>query len=88
MTNAYNSMNTMPLHSAPVSLRDRCQTGMISLWRAAIKGCRHLDFLLSQWQSRAEMRNQMRQLPAYILKDVGLTRDQVLAEANKPFCVN
>lgn len=40
---------------------------------------------LCMWQQRVEMRARMARLDARTLDDIGLTREQVMAEAEKPF---
>ncbi len=37
------------------------------------------------WQQRARQRTELRRLDDHLLRDVGLTRAQILAEAQKPF---
>jgi uncharacterized protein YjiS (DUF1127 family) len=40
---------------------------------------------LAAWRARGELRRQLRALPAYLLRDVGLHVEDVLAETRKPF---
>jgi len=40
---------------------------------------------MCEWQRRAEMRARMARLDERMLDDIGLTREQVDAEAAKPF---
>jgi uncharacterized protein YjiS (DUF1127 family) len=47
------------------------------LWRAA-------DLLLT-WHERARQRRQLLTLNDHMLRDIGLTRADVLAESSKPF---
>ena len=42
---------------------------------------------LVTWYRRAEQRRRLVQLDARMLKDIGLSREQVEAEAGKPFWV-
>lgn len=39
------------------------------------------------WRERAVQRRELAELPEYMLRDIGLTRDQALVEAAKPFWV-
>ncbi len=39
------------------------------------------------WRERAVQRRELAELPEYMLRDIGLTRDQALVEAGKPFWV-
>lgn len=57
----------------------RRHIGDLTLWlrRAA-------DLLLT-WHERARQRRQLRTLSDHILRDIGLTRADVLAETSKPF---
>ena len=43
------------------------------------------DRLLALWQARHEHRQQLRQMPSYLLRDVGLSDERALEEARKPF---
>lgn len=43
-----------------------------------------LDLLLT-WQERAAQRSHLSRLDDRMLRDVGLTRDQIAREASKPF---
>ena len=45
---------------------------------------RALDRLLT-WQERSQQRHQLQQLNDYMLRDIGLSRADVLAEATKRF---
>jgi len=46
---------------------------------------RRLSALLLFWHERARQRDQLRQLDAYALKDIGITREEALRESWKPF---
>jgi uncharacterized protein YjiS (DUF1127 family) len=41
--------------------------------------------LLRIWRERARQRRQLRTLNEHMLRDIGLTRADVLAESSKPF---
>lgn len=41
--------------------------------------------ILSLWMQRYQQRKQLAQLDARLLRDVGLSHEQVRAEINKPF---
>ena len=45
---------------------------------------RAVDLLLT-WQHRARERQQLQSLSDHMLRDIGLTRADVFAEASKPF---
>ena len=49
----------------------------LRLWRAT-------DLLLL-WQERARQRRQLQNLNDRMLRDIGLTRGDVMAESSKPF---
>ena len=51
-------------------------------WSRAVG--RAIDLLLI-WQQRARDRRQLESLSDYMLRDIGLTRADVYAEASKPF---
>jgi uncharacterized protein YjiS (DUF1127 family) len=40
---------------------------------------------LAAWQARGKLRRQLRAMPDYLLRDVGLQVEDVLAETRKPF---
>jgi uncharacterized protein YjiS (DUF1127 family) len=43
--------------------------------------------MLATWQRRSRARHELEQMDEHLLTDVGLTRDQVLQEAAKPFWI-
>jgi uncharacterized protein YjiS (DUF1127 family) len=45
---------------------------------------RAVDLLLT-WRERARQRRQLRSLNDHMLRDLGLTRADVMAESSKPF---
>jgi len=45
---------------------------------------RAVDMLLT-WRERARQRRQLRSLNDHMLRDLGLTRADVMAESSKPF---
>jgi uncharacterized protein YjiS (DUF1127 family) len=77
-------MSTIQLTTARAARRHRpshCARRQSSwahgLWRA-------VDLLLT-WQHRARDRRQLQTLSDHMLRDIGLTRADVFAEASKPF---
>ena len=52
------------------------------IWSRAVG--RAIDLLLV-WQQRSRDRRQLESLSDYMLRDIGLTRADVYAEASKPF---
>ena len=63
-------------HGASRSARRR------SSWARGVQ--RAVDLLLT-WQHRARDRQQLQSLSDHMLRDIGLTRADVFAEASKPF---
>jgi uncharacterized protein YjiS (DUF1127 family) len=57
----------------------RRRVGGLALWLR-----RSADLLLI-WRERARQRRQLRTLNDRMLRDIGLTRADVLAESSKPF---
>ena len=53
-------------------------------WSRA-SGVQRLVTLLLTWQQRARDRRQLQSLSDHMLRDIGLTRADVFAEASKPF---
>jgi uncharacterized protein YjiS (DUF1127 family) len=77
-------MSTIQLTTARVARRDgassrarRRPSWAPHLWRV-------VDLLLI-WQERARDRRQLQSLSDHMLRDIGLTRADVFAEASKPF---
>lgn len=87
MASTYNIIDTISSSSGSNSESFVPVRRVKSLWNLPLDWCRRVDFVLSQWQSRAEMRKQLRQLEPHTLKDVGLTREQILVQAYKPFWI-
>ena len=58
-----------------------------TFWRRASPNRIAVRLLASilEWQDRANQRHQLRTMPDYMLKDIGLTRADVDGEASKPF---
>jgi len=48
-------------------------------------GLRRAVDLLLTWRERARQRRQLRSLNDHMLRDLGLTRADVMAESSKPF---
>ena len=46
---------------------------------------RRLLRTLAAWQERAATRDDLRHLPDWMLRDIGLTRHATLSEARRPF---
>ena len=44
-----------------------------------------IDRPLAVWQKRREYREQLRQMPEYLLRDIGLSVAEAQDEARKPF---
>ena len=55
-----------------------------ALMQAVIKAAATLSY----WQGRAEQRHRLAELDAHALQDIGISRNQALAEARKPFWWN
>ena len=82
-------MSTLQLRSSHATLASRrpglgharaprrIRLGLRALERAA-------DLLLS-WQERARQRRELETLNDHMLRDIGLSRGDVMAEATKPF---
>jgi uncharacterized protein YjiS (DUF1127 family) len=53
--------------------------------RAGASGLQRAVTLLLIWRERARQRHQLQLLNDHMLRDIGLTRADVFAEASKPF---
>lgn len=40
---------------------------------------------LQKWMARSAQRKELLALPDHLLEDIGITREQAIEEANKPF---
>ncbi|ALG90376.1 MULTISPECIES: DUF1127 domain-containing protein [Actibacterium] len=49
------------------------------------KAAVRVAYLFMQWDERSRARKRLGHIPDAILRDIGLTRDQVSREAEKPF---
>jgi uncharacterized protein YjiS (DUF1127 family) len=47
--------------------------------------CRRFATLIALWQSRAKQRHELRELEAWVLRDLGLSKAEAASEAAKPF---
>lgn len=70
-------MSPLDLQCSRVRQRDRVSGLMMRAPRA-------VDLLLT-WHERARQRRHLQSLSDHMLRDIGLTRADVLAEASKPF---
>lgn len=69
------------LHQRIVRLRSRLMV------RALARGLRRLAVLGAAWNARRASRRQLTELSDYTLRDIGLSRADVLREAGKPFWI-
>ncbi len=65
---------------APAMLGERCLAGL----RWLSRGPGRLLETVETWRERDRLRGQLAALPEHTLKDIGLTRGQVLYETAKP----
>jgi uncharacterized protein YjiS (DUF1127 family) len=72
---------TSPLHER--AFRDQPQDRVVS--RVVAQGLRQARDAILLWQERARGRRQLLLLDEHVLRDIGITRLQAEAEANKPF---
>jgi uncharacterized protein YjiS (DUF1127 family) len=70
-------MSTIDLQSSRLQLRGR--TGGL------VKRAQHAVDLLLTWHERAQQRRHLQTLSEHMLRDIGLTRADVLVETSKPF---
>lgn len=72
-----------PRSLSPV-LPNRPTSGFAPYVSAPRKSNRFVALLLT-WNARYRMRRNLAEMPDHILADIGLSRKEALAEANKPF---
>jgi uncharacterized protein YjiS (DUF1127 family) len=77
-------MSTIQLTTTPAARRHGAsrRARRPSFWARGVQ--RAVDLLLT-WQHRARDRQQLQSLSDHMLRDIGLTRADVFAEASKPF---
>lgn len=76
------SRPALPAAHLPAPLPGRWQGGVRGLARRLASG---VGMLMITWQRRLEDRDCLAQMDAARLRDIGLTRSEVLAETDKPF---
>ena len=80
------NMNCSNTITAALPSEDLTLRAVGSQFAVSFKDAAHGVFrVLCIWQERYLMRKRMANLDDHLLDDIGLTRDQVLAEADKPF---
>jgi uncharacterized protein YjiS (DUF1127 family) len=77
-------MSTIQLRTVRATRRDRATGSGRQGWSWASAIRRAADLLLT-WQQRARDRRQLESLSDHMLRDIGLSRADVFAEASKPF---
>ena len=75
-------MSTIQLTTARATRRSGVSSRTRWSWA---RGLRQAVDLLLTWQHRARDRQQLQSLSDHMLRDIGLTRADVFAEASKPF---
>jgi uncharacterized protein YjiS (DUF1127 family) len=79
-------MSTIDLRPfRPVPRRDGVAALIEHHIRSIASGARQGVTLLLLWHERARQRRQLETLSDHMLRDIGLSRADVLAEATKPF---
>jgi uncharacterized protein YjiS (DUF1127 family) len=74
-----NAITTLPgTRAALPSIPRSAATATTAVWRELLA-------LISEWNVRSYTRAQAQGLDDRMLRDIGLTRAEVLAEADKPF---
>lgn len=63
----------------------RQSVGRAELWRRAGLAFRHAAATLREWRRRSRDRATLATLDERMLRDIGVTRGEVLDEINKPF---
>ena len=76
-------MSTIQLRTP--AARRRLTTSLVRRYWGWSRGLRRAVDLLLLWQQRARDRRQLQSLSDHMLRDIGLTRADVFAEASKPF---
>ncbi|NQV43447.1 MAG: DUF1127 domain-containing protein [Rhodospirillales bacterium] len=66
----------------PGSINATCTSNNKFSFKSLLLVCRHI---LVTWQKRSQDRIHLKTLDAHLLKNTGLTRDEVVLEVSKPF---
>ena len=77
-------MSTIQVRTTPAARR-HLASSLVRQYRTWSRGVRRAADLLLIWQQRARDRRQLQSLSDHMLRDIGLTRADVFAEASKPF---
>jgi uncharacterized protein YjiS (DUF1127 family) len=77
-------MSTIQARAAQAARRSSAG-GLTRQDRSWARRIRRAADLLLTWQQRARDRRQLQSLSDHMLRDIGLTRADVFAEASKPF---
>jgi len=78
-------MSTCNLASSQAPRRRDLSSFAVHLSRSFARGALRAAELLLTWQERSRQRHQLQCLSDHMLRDIGLSRADVLAEATKPF---
>ncbi len=82
-------MSTVQLKSSHATLAARRpgmrHAGAPRRLRLGLRALERAVDLLLTWQERAQQRHQLETLNDHMLRDIGLTRADVMAETTKPF---
>jgi uncharacterized protein YjiS (DUF1127 family) len=77
-------MSTFNLASSRTPRRDLSSIAA-RLPRSFARGAMRVAELLLTWHERSRQRHQLQRLSDHMLRDIGLSRADVLAETTKPF---
>lgn len=64
---------------------ERMAAGRVSTLKRIVRPVKRFATLLAIWRERARSRRALQQLDDAILRDIGLTRREVVQESRKPF---
>ena len=78
-------MSTFNLASSRAPRRSNLRSIAVRLSRSFARGAIRVAELLLTWHERSRQRRQLQCLSDHMLRDIGLSRADVLAEATKPF---
>jgi uncharacterized protein YjiS (DUF1127 family) len=78
-------MSTFNLASSRAPRRRDLSSIAAGLSRPFARGAMRVAELLLTWHERSRQRHQLQCLSDHMLRDIGLSRADVLAEATKPF---
>jgi uncharacterized protein YjiS (DUF1127 family) len=77
-------------HNTPISGERKARSNQGHIWHiptgaAELRVIIEIFRMVSRWIDRSNQRNALADLDDYLLRDIGVSKDEALREASKPF---